>query len=64
MALVRLMSVVASLERQMAEQATKARDLELKCQKLEFDLNDKIDKTNRDAKGFVTELAGRVDRVE
>ena len=64
LALVRLMSVVASLERQMAEQATKARDLELKCQKLEFDLNDKIDKTNRDAKGFVTELAGRVDRVE
>ena len=59
-----LATVVASLEKQIAEHTLKARDFESKAQKLENDLNEKIAEANRNAKGFVVELAARVDRVE
>ena len=58
-----LATVVASLEKQIAEHTLKARDFESKAQKFENDLNDKIAEANRNAKGFVVELAARVDRV-
>ena len=59
-----LATVVASLEKQIAEHTLKSRDFESKTQKLENDFNDKIAEANRNAKGFVVELAARVDRVE
>ena len=59
-----LATVVASREKQMAEHTMKLRDFEIKAQKLENDLDDKIAEANRNAKGFVVELAARVDRVE
>ena len=59
-----LATVFANLEKQIAEHTLKARDFESKKQKLENDLNEKIAEANRNAKGFVVELAARVDRVE
>ena len=59
-----LATVVASLEKQIAEHTLKARDFESTAQKLENDLTDNIAEVNRNAKGFVVELAARVDRVE